>query len=198
MVIVIMGLVSTMLIGTWFALQGSYTRSTNLLDTDSTARDAVATIGVQIRDAQPQTITTPAGAPFTLAGPDEVDFYSSYDQPGTPSDGTGTATLLLTRVYLNTTTDTLYWQQDTNKDGTWDAGDTQVVLARNVVNGSTPVFTYECLSGGTYTSVNSVPTASLTTIVSVTVSLRVAPNSVQTQNPADLQITVVPRNAPDA
>ena len=194
----IMGVVATMLIGTWFALQGSYTRSTNLQDSDSTARDAVSTISVQIRDAQPHTITTPAASPFTVAGPDEVDFYSSYDRPGTASDGTGTATLLLTRIYLNTSTDTLYWQQDSNNDGSWDAGDTQVVLARNVVNGATPVFTYECLSSGSYTQTSSVAAANLTSIVSVTVSLQVAPGATQTQNPADLQVTVVPRNAPEA
>lgn len=197
-VMVIMGVISFMLIGTWFALQGSFTHSANLLDDDSTARDAISTISAQIRDAQPQTITTPAASPFTAAGPDEIDFYSSWDRPGTASDGTGTATLLLTRVYLNTTTDTLYWQQDTNDDRVWDAGDTQLVLAQDVVNAATPVFTYECLSNGSYTSASTVATANLGTIVSVTVHLQVAPNTTQTQNPADLQVTVVPRNAPDA
>ena len=67
-----------------------------------------------------------------------------------------------------------------------------------MVNGATPVFAYECLSSGSYTQTSSIAAANLTSIVSVTVSLQVAPSATQTQNPADLQVTVVPRNAPEA
>ena len=145
-----------MLIGTWFALQGSYTRSTNLLDTDSTARDAVSTIGVQIRDAQPQTITTPAAGPSLWRGPTRSTSTRPTTSPGTAKRRHRHRDAAAHPHLSEHTTDTLYWQQDSNKDGSWDAGDTQVVLARNVVNGSTPVFTYECLSSGTYTSANSI------------------------------------------
>ncbi len=206
----ILTLVTTMIIGGWIALQSSYARSIGQDDARSTARSALAFAGGELRAAQPATITTPPQSPFTVAQPMEVDYNSSHDQPGTAADGSGTATVRLTRIYLNTTTGALLWQRDTNNNGSWDAADRTIVLASNVINNGTPnpgvtpatsytaVFTYGYLdAGGNLVTANAVATADLGAIVSVNVRLIVATTPGQTTAPADLQTTVVPRNAPD-
>jgi prepilin-type N-terminal cleavage/methylation domain-containing protein len=212
---VILAIVTSMLIVVWIALQSSYTQSANANDTRSTARDALSRIASEIRDAQPQTITTPAQAPFTMAGPTEVDFYSSYDQPGTAANGSGVGTLRLTRVYLDTSGTspykTLYWQRDTNNNGTWDSGDRLIVLATNVVNNSIPntavtpntsytaIFTYGYRdSNGNFTSADTISTTKLTTIISVNIRLILDANLNHTPARTDLQMTVRPRNAPQS
>jgi prepilin-type N-terminal cleavage/methylation domain-containing protein len=207
---VIMTVITTMIIGGWIALQSSYANSVNQNDARSSARYALNFASAEIRDAQPQTVTTPPQSPITVAQPMEIDYYSSYDQPGTAADGTGTANLRLTRIYLNTTTGTLYWQRDTNGSGTWGSGDRTIVLATNVVNNTTAnpnvtpaaaytaLFTYGYLdSNGNYTSADTVATANLAAIVSVTVHVLVGAQRGHAIVPADLQITVAPRNAPN-
>ena len=212
---IILSIISTMVIVVWFALQSSYAQSANANDMRSAARDALNRVASEIRDAQPQTITTPAQAPFAMAGPTEVDFYSSYNQPGTAANGSGTGTLRLTRVYLDTSGTspykTLYWQRDTNNNGTWDSGDRLIVLATNVVNNSiantavtpntsyTAIFTYGYRdSNGNFTSADTISAANLTSIISVNIRLIVDTNLNHTPTRADLQITVRPRNAPQS
>jgi prepilin-type N-terminal cleavage/methylation domain-containing protein len=207
---VIMAIVTTMIIGGWVALQSSYAHSVNQNDARSSARYALDFASADIRGAQPQTVTTPPQSPLTLAQPMEIDYYSSHDQPGTAADGTGTGNLRLTRIYLDTTTGTLYWQRDTNGSGTWDGGDRKIVLATGVVNNSTAnpnvtpgtaytaLFTYGYLdANGNYASADTVATANLTAIVSVTVHVLVGAQSNHRIVPADLQITVASRNAPN-
>jgi prepilin-type N-terminal cleavage/methylation domain-containing protein len=207
---VIMTVITTMIIGGWIALQSSYARSVNQNDARSSARYALDFASAEIRGAQPQTVTTPPQSPITLATPMEIDYYSSHDQPGTAADGTGTGNLRLTRIYLNTTSGTLYWQRDTNGSGTWGSGDRTIVLATGVLNNSTAnsnvtpgtaytaVFTYGYLdSNGNYTSADTVTSANLAAIVSVTVHVLVGTQSSHKIAPADLQITVAPRNAPN-
>ena len=207
---VIMTIVTTMIIGGWIALQSSYAHSVNQNDARSSARYALDFASADIRGAQPQAVTTPAQSPFTVAAPMEIDYYSSHDQPGTAADGTATGNLRLTRVYLDTTTGTLYWQRDTNGSGTWDGADRKIVLATGVVNNTTAnpnvtpsvaytaVFTYGYLdTSGNYASADAVATANLTAIVSVTVHVLVGAQSNHKIVPADLQITVAPRNAPN-
>jgi prepilin-type N-terminal cleavage/methylation domain-containing protein len=212
---VILSVITTMVIVVWIALQSSYAQSANANDARSTARDALNRTATEIRDAQPRTITTPAQAPFTMAQPMEVDFYSSYNQPGTAADGSATGTLRLTRIYLDTSGSspykTLYWQRDTNNNGTWDSGDRLIVLASNVVNNAIPntavtpntsytaIFIYGYRDpNGNFLTADTISAANLSTIVSVNIRLMVDVNLNHTPTRADLQITVRPRNAPQS
>jgi prepilin-type N-terminal cleavage/methylation domain-containing protein len=212
---VIMVIVSGMLIATWFALQSSYARTVSADDARSMARDALARITAELRDAQPPTLSGSGQAVFTAAQPMEVDFYSSYNQPGTSSDGSGIGTLRLTRIYLDTSGSspqkTLYWQRDTNNNSAFDSGDRRIALATEVVNNSitdtsvtpntsyTAIFTYFYRdTSGNLQPATSIAAGSLASIVAVKVRLIVDDNLNHSPVPADLQGTVRPRNAPQS
>ena len=171
---IVMGIVTAVLTTSWIALQSSYAHTVSSNDSQSTARDALARMGSELRDAQPPNLSG-GSALFTSAAPTEADFYSSYNQAGTASDGSGVGTVLLTRVYLGGTApyQTLYWQRDTDKNGAFDTGDRTMVLATNVVNNSitdttvtpntatTPIFTYTYTVSGASQTATTVPSASL-------------------------------------
>ena len=66
--IVILGIVSTMIITVWFALQDSYAYSVNSDSQQATARDAMARMQREIRDAASQPDTSSlARSPKTAA-----------------------------------------------------------------------------------------------------------------------------------
>jgi prepilin-type N-terminal cleavage/methylation domain-containing protein len=205
---IILGVVTTLLIMGWTSLQRSYANSVGTNNAQAEVRDAVSRMSREIRDAQPASLTTPPSSPFTLATANEIAFYSAFNNPGQRADGSGTGVLRLTRFYLDTSggaaQKTLYWQRDTNASGGFDSADRKIVLARNVVNtgvpstGSpTPIFTYGYRNGsGDSTTATSIATADLAKIISVQIHLIVDANLARTPMPADLQITVRPRNAP--
>ena len=205
---VILGVVTTMLLVGWTSLQKSYAHSVKSNNARAEVRDAMARVSREIRDAQPVALTSPPSSPFTLANPNEVVFYSAFNNAGARSDGTGLGALLLTRVYLDTSGSaaqkTLYWQRDTNASGGFDGADRTIVLARNIVNTSlpstgspTPVFTYGYRDGsGDFMATTTIASADLAKIVSVQIHLIADANLSQAPAPADLQTTVLPRNAP--
>jgi prepilin-type N-terminal cleavage/methylation domain-containing protein len=204
----ILGIVTTLLIMGWTSLQRSYANSVGTNNAQAEVRDAVSRMSREIRDAQPASLTTPPSSPFTLATANEIAFYSAFNNPGQRADGSGTGVLRRTRFYLDTSGSaaqkTLYWQRDTNASGSFDSSDRKIVLARDVVNtgvpstGSpTPIFTYGYRDGsGDFTTATSIATADLARIISVQIHLIVDANLARTPTPADLQITVRPRNAP--
>lgn len=210
---IILSIVTTMLIVGWIALQSSYAQSVNANDARSSARDALTRISSEIRGAQPSPLATAGSAVFTVANPMEVDFYSSYNQPGASADGTGTGALRLTRIYLDTSGSTpqktLKWQRDTNNNG-FDSDDRTMVLTANVANQSVPstgsptaIFTYGFLDAGTIRTSPTIPTASyptatLVSIISVNIRLIVDANLNHAPAPVDLQTFVRPRNAPQS
>ncbi len=205
---IILGIVTTMLLAGWSSLQKSYASSVRADDARGEVRDAIARVSREVRDAQPIALTTPASSPFTLANPNEIDFYSAFNNPATRADGSGLSALHLTRIYLDTSGSadqkTLYWQRDTNASGAFDGGDRKIVLASNVVNTSvpstgspTPIFTYGYRDGsGNFTTATTMTSADLTRIISVQIHLIVDVNLSHTPTYADLQTTVRPRNAP--
>jgi type II secretory pathway pseudopilin PulG len=204
----ILGIITTMLVFTWISLQDSYGYSVTADDANTTVRYAVNLMSRALRDAQPQTMATPAPAVITLATPTEVDFTSAFNNPATTANGSGTGAVQLMRFYLDTSGSapqkTLYWQ--TNNGSGWNQGTT---LAQNVVNNSlantnvtpntsyTAIFTYGYLDGsGNYQTTDTVPSANLASIISVQIQLIVDTNLNRAPKYADLQTTVSLRNAP--
>lgn len=205
---VILGIITTMLVFTWISLQDSYGYSVTADDANTTVRYAVNLMSRALRDAQPQVIATPAPAVITLATPTEVDFTSAFNNPATTANGSGTSAVQLMRFYLDTSGSTaqktLYWQ--INNGSGWNQGTT---LAQNVVNNSlantnvtpntsyTAIFTYGYLdANGNYQTTDTVPSASLASIISVQIQLIVDTNLNRPPKYADLQTTVSLRNAP--
>jgi Tfp pilus assembly protein PilW len=216
---VVLTIVTTMIIVSWFTLQSSYAQTAAANDARSSARDALNRMSMEIRSAQaPASSTTGAVfvavPPSTGAMPTEVDFYSSFNVAGQSSNGSATGALLLTRIYLGGTMpyQTLYLQRDTNNSATFDSGDQSIVLANNVVNNSfpstgapTPVFAYGYRdSSNQFQTANTIPSASLpstitlASIVSVTIRVMVDANLNHTPLPVDLQTIVRPQNAPQS
>jgi type II secretory pathway pseudopilin PulG len=212
---IIMTLVSTMLIMGWLSLQRSFAFAQRTNTARATARDALDRISSEVRDAQPPAGTSPL-TPFTIANPSLVCdsyqciFYSSYNQPGARGDGSGNkatgtgAVLLKTRIFLDLSVSsaqkTLYWQRDTNNDGTFapigpSSPDTWKILASDVVNAppsspAIPVFTYL----GTGLTTLTVPVSDLSKIVAVQVELAIDSNPSKSPKYVYLKTTVRPRN----
>jgi prepilin-type N-terminal cleavage/methylation domain-containing protein len=206
--IIILGVVTTMLLAGWTSLQKSYAHSVKSNNARAEVRDAMARVSREIRDAQPVALTTPPSSPFTLAGPNEVHFYSAFNSPDVSADGSGLGALRLTRIYLDTSggvaQKTLYWQRDTNASGGFDSADRKIALARDVVNASVPsvgsptaIFSYGYRDGsGDFTTATTIGSADLTKIISVHIRLIVDVNLSSAPSAADLETTVRPRNAP--
>jgi len=169
---VIMGVVSTMLIGIWIVLTHSAAFAQADNTAAATARDASDRVTAELRDCQPPSATSidpfifsmsctyPVNLGTITCDANDCIFYSSYNNAGTmlnsdvsPSPGTtdaGEALALPTAIILDTSgtanQKTLWWVRDTNKDGAFDAGDKAIKLATNVVNTAStvnkPIFTY--------------------------------------------------------
>ena len=216
----ILTVVTTMIILSWIALQSSSVQTASANDSRSSARDALDRMSTEIRSADSQPGSAAGSAVFTMAAPTEVDFYSSFNVTGQASDGTGSAKLELTRMYLgnpltgsSTTTPltTLWLVRDTTNDGQaiWShsGGDVTIDLADNVVNNSVPstgsptaVFTYgyRDTTNGPLLSATTITTANLAKIVSVNIRVIVDKNLNHLPAPVDLQAIVRPQNAPNS
>jgi prepilin-type N-terminal cleavage/methylation domain-containing protein len=208
---VIMGVVSTMMIGIWIVL----THASAFAQADNTAassaRDALDRVSAELRDAQPSATINTTPFIFTQSSPYLCDgydctFYSSYNNALTKTQSgiNGEAQVLPTSLYLDTSGTTpqkkLYWIRDTNGDGTLNpATDKRMLLSNNVVNTAAsvnkPIFTYVfCDASNNYTTSNSLNSTSVKTLVAINVELVVDANLNDKPTYIDLVSTVRPRN----
>jgi prepilin-type N-terminal cleavage/methylation domain-containing protein len=200
--IVLLGIITTMLVGGFFTMQSSYAFTQRMNLARATAREALDRIASELRDCAPLSLTpSVTNTAIKLAGAYEVDFYSSYNQGNASSDGTGKANLRLTRLYLTGSGDyrTLVLQRDTNNNGTFDAPDRSITLATNVVNGSSKVnvpyiFTYGYTDSAGVAQPPAHSVADLSKITWVKVRLLVDGNLNHSPNYIDLTTSVRPRN----
>lgn len=200
--IVLLGIVTSMLIGGFVTMQNSYAFTQRLNTARATARDALDRMASELRDCAPLYLTpSSTNTAIKVAGVYECDFFSSYNQANASSDGTGKANLRLTRIYLTGSGDykTLVLQRDTNNNGTFDAADRSITLATNVVNGSTKVnvpyiFTYGYTDSSGVAQPPAHSVADCSKITWVKVRLLVDGNLNHAPNYIDLTTSVRPRN----
>ena len=211
---VVLGIVSTMLVGTWISLQRAFAYVRADTAAGATGRDALSRISSELRDAQPNPSGTPASSTalvVTLTTPYVCDandcvFYSAYNNSAAAlqSGSSGTSQLRLTAIWLDTSGSAvqkkLYWQRDTNGDGALNASDRKILLADNVVNTATsvnkPIFQYVLRdSTGSYTFPTSLTSSNVASLVAVNVELVVDANLGHSPTYVDLVSTVRPRNA---
>lgn len=215
---IIVTIVGTMLVAGWISLQRSFAFAQAKNTARATARDALERMSSEIRGAQPTAVSItpfnfvqPSGiaAMPTVGGPYACVFYSAYNySPAGPtdtprSDGTGTAKLRLTALWLDASGSaaqkTLYWQRDVDNNGL-DANDRKIILARDVVNTAAGVnkniFTYffRDETTGVYSQSNSLTSTSVATLVSVQIELVVDANLSRTPSYVDVKTTLRPRN----
>jgi prepilin-type N-terminal cleavage/methylation domain-containing protein len=206
--LVIMGVVSTMVLGIWFALQSSYAFSTNSMNAQSTARDSIARMEREIRDAaaQPDTLSpgVASGYPYVnsainLAAASQMSFTTPFNDPSLiikdvaykyAANADGKAGTLYRYMATNPTT----------LDPTTDPSAVQSILAPNVVNytegNNVPIFTYTSytVAGGYATSNSVTGTANLQNILTIQIHLLVDTNPGHSPAYMDLVSTVEPRN----
>ncbi len=215
--IVIMSVVTTMLVMVFIDLQGAYSFTSNSDHAREDARQAMALMVTEIRDAQIPTTGPYAGQPpLIYASSNDIRFYTSYGTPG----GTGTPILTHFRYRLDSSTGlwTLFEQRDTNGNDTIDNGDERLSIATDIVNHDPTgdgnqddrkdVFTYSyydandfMTTGATYSSTGtvltgttSVPAADSINIISVGIRIIADLNPGRAPVYFDLQTEVQPRN----
>jgi prepilin-type N-terminal cleavage/methylation domain-containing protein len=219
---IILVILSTMIIVGWANLQRASANALRTNQARASLRDAMSRVSVELRAAQPTALpsaTASAAAVDLLvaASPMDVQFYSAFNAGGANADGSGTAAVRLTRIWLdpddhpahwNPACGTLLWQRDTSGSGTLgDTGDQTVVLARNVAND----ILADSAHGTAYTAVfrygyratpddpvewtdNEDGTLDLTTVVAVSARLIIDKKMGGTPSYADLSTTVRLRN----
>ena len=130
-VMVIMGIVSTMILTTWFGLGRAYSYTSKSSKAREYARDSVARMTREIRDAS----LGPNGAAMFVqgaCGPDKITLYSFFNAPDAHKIG---ATPRLVQFYLDKGTGTMYRWADTSPPiGSLDNNDRLNVLTTNLVN----------------------------------------------------------------
>lgn len=192
-IMVIMGVLSTMLVGVWFALTNASAFSSTSSQQQDNAREAVARMSREIRDAQAPAAGNATA--FVLADPYEIQFYSTFNDADADDPS---SVPQLTRFVYKETDSTLHTGGIYREKWDGAAWGSSVLMVNGVVNKAkspnAPIFTYTAFGdSGVYQSdgTTSVPA---TQIVDVTISARVDLNPGHSPNFVTLQTTVQPRN----
>jgi prepilin-type N-terminal cleavage/methylation domain-containing protein len=198
---VILGVVTTMMIGGWISLQRAYAFASAKNNATAQARDAIDRISSEVRTAQGLTYTASpspsTSTPFVVGScePNAIAFYSAYNNASASlnSGQYGRDQLQLTSIWLDTggssPQKTLWWQRGTRK----------IKLASNVVNTvaaiNKPIFKYNVLDGsGNIIQATSLTSANVASLVSVQIEVITDANLTHTPTFVDLMTTVEPRN----
>jgi prepilin-type N-terminal cleavage/methylation domain-containing protein len=208
-VIAIGSVVTGALLLTWFSLGKSYSMTTKSTQSREFARDAVARLARELRDAEPSG-TYPA---LRSVGVDEIVFTTTFNDAANEQ---ANSEPLLTRYWYEwdaaAGSGVLYRQRDSRtsgrvgyldlEDGTRDPADRVMVIVRDVLNprdeatGRATIFTYsyvdtdkDVVRDGSPPDAVSLPT---TFMVRITLSIDLNPESAP--SPMDLSTSVQLRN----
>ena len=206
---IVMGILSTMILLVWFALQSSYASSEQNAVQRDDARQALWRMAAEIRDAQ----GVGGSAPVTSATANMIVITTSFNNSGNteqPTDPTAPDTNVhRVRYSYDPSVRTMYRTEDTDFDGSF-ADENRAVYLKNVVNGSvasvyseggysyTPVFRYSYYDiHGLLQTVNSLTAVGVDTSQLLNVQIRLLVDIKPNKSPTymDLQTTVQPRNA---
>jgi Tfp pilus assembly protein PilW len=186
---VIATIITSFLLVSWFALQTSYSRSVKSAESRETARDAVARMTREIRDAAAN-----AGDPtFFVAKPSQIVFTTPFN------DANGANMRIMYQLVGGGAGEggRIVRGSDDNGNDVIDPGERQIVIAGNVVNGSTPVFTYTYANpDGSIATASSLTSTQLyqVKILNVQIHVMIDLNPGQSPNYMDLISTAQPRN----
>jgi prepilin-type N-terminal cleavage/methylation domain-containing protein len=202
----IMGVLSTMVLLTWFTLQSSYASSEQNAKQRDVARQAVWRMATEIRDAQ----GTDGYAPVITGGRNTIVVGTSFNNAGNadsqPSDPTDPDTTVhRVRFQYSSSSSTIFRTEDTNGDLSF-TGETPVPIVKNVVNSRipspsgtyTPLFRYTYYdTSGSLQTVDSMTAAGIDTARILNVQIRALVDIKPNKSPTymDLKTTVQPRNA---
>lgn len=197
----IMGVLSTMIIATWFVLQSSASSASQQNIQRDDARQALSRIATEVRDAESRL----GYAPVQAASANAIAVNTTFNNTGNSDQSTLPH---LVRFRYDAAMKTVYRVEDSDDDGVL-TDETERVLLRNVVNGQVqdidedgnlspiPVFTYAYYTDSGQLKTTANPAAKgISTLRIITVQIRllvdVKPNSSPTF--MDLATSVQPRN----
>lgn len=195
----ILAVVTSMILVSWFALQKSFAQTSRASQSREFARDAVARMTQEIRDAEGSS----QGSPITEATRWSIVFYSTYNIAGNHQT---TATLPRQTAFTyvaptSTTPGRIYRVVDTNGNGLSDelADPARFgnLVVDNVVNGpeNRSLFRYWYYdSAGNYVLASSVGDTETTGIRAVQIRVLVDLNPGKSPVYIDLKTTAQPRN----
>lgn len=189
---IIMGVLTTMIIGTWISLTSAYSFTSRSDRQRDFANQAIARMAREVRDAQKVPGST-TGA-FTFAYPNQIRFYSTFNMAGN-SDPTSTPRL--TRFMLR---NGAVYRDLAGNDGIFGTGDdVSRLLVKDVVNVSqaTDLFRYSAINATTgqmYQSSGETTLVPAARIQTVRILLLVDLNPGKSPNYMDVSTTVEPRN----
>lgn len=205
----ILTVVSSMILMSWISMQKSYAQTSRASQSREFARDAVARLTQEIRDAQGSN----QGSAITEAETNKIVFFSTFNTADNATPGTTPRqSAFVYQVASGATSGKIYRIVDVDQvaDGVGDEIDNLATYGRvivdNVVNCSnpstgspTPVFTYSYYNAeGVYTTTSAadsiVPPASVTTIRAVHIRTMTDLNPGKSPVYMDLQTTAQPRN----
>ena len=198
----IMGILTTLILGTWFGLQDSYSFTTVADHQREAARDTMSRIVRELRDAAPYSpegsyVTYPA---IRYARGSEVRFYTTFNEAGNEVPG---AVPTYTRFDLRQGPQAsdglcLYLEKDSHSGGSSGSftADESRILARNLTNvsGLSAVFTYWYVDPITAQLTHSSTPPMTDSITTIGITLLVDLNPGHTPQAYELHSTVQPRN----
>jgi prepilin-type N-terminal cleavage/methylation domain-containing protein len=193
--LVVVGILSTMIIGTWISLTNAYSFTSRSDKQRDFARQAIERMAREIRDAQ-----EPSGSPhraFASGHADEVRFYSAFNTADAPDPSSQPRlTRFIYRVTNSATGTGSIYREFPGLDSTFGTDDdVSQLLVKNVVNAHAgrDVFTFNAYDS----SGNLAPmtgTLDPARIATVGIALLVDLNPGQSPNYMDISTVVQPRN----
>jgi prepilin-type N-terminal cleavage/methylation domain-containing protein len=177
----IMAVLSSMIVGAWMSLQSSYAYSVKSADARGTARDTMARMRREVRDAMTQPST--GLGPIVVAENNHVQIMSAFNNVG----GNVQAVDYWYRATGSTTGNI------TRKRGS----DAEQIVAKNIVNvhNNTPLFKYSYIdTTGNVVVATSVGAADVPRILTVEIHILADVNPGHSPTYMDLISTVQPRN----
>ncbi len=204
--VVILSVVTSMVLLVWSAMGDSYSMTTSSTKARELARDAVARLGRELRDAE----RLGANPALTVVTTDEIVFTTTFNDP---ANDEVKSEPVLTRYWYEWDESTgygvLHRQRDTAKNadglyGTLDENDRDTVVLRHVLNpvdedtGDAELFRYSYVESSPSPGVVEAgppPSAyALPTVFLVHISLSVDLNPGESPAPMDLSTAVQLRN----
>jgi prepilin-type N-terminal cleavage/methylation domain-containing protein len=186
-----------MILLTWFALQSSFADQARANEARDIARDGMARMVREIRDA-----SSPGIQAVTIASKTRVSFYTTFNDPG--DEDTGFGNLMMTTFQYEVGGDgvgRIVRYRDTDNTPGDISDDRQIVIADHVLRvNNAPVFTYWYFdSAGKPSTVWSnsgvVPTGRMQYIYAVEIDLVVDMNGDTQPSPVHLDSVAQIRNA---
>lgn len=196
---IIMGILSTMIIGSWVALSRAYSSTSKSNRQRDHATQAISRMAREIRDAQKPSTGAPAA--FARAYPDEIRLYSTFNMSG--ADNPTTKPRLMRYILKETDAAThvgAIYREYPGSDGLFGTGDDlSYRVVSDIVNLRTgdDLFTYHAINPATgkmYASDGTTVLVPADRIQTVGIFLQVDLNPGRSPNYMDINTTVEPRN----